>query len=1477
MLMKYRSNIVPLVAVIVLLTALNTDANAATCTSRQNGDWSQSNRWNCGTGASNGPPGASDDVVINHNINLNTSPTVASVTVNQGLTQTGGSTRTLTVTGDYVNYGSTNDNGNSGRFDLVVGGNLTSTNSFTTDNLRVSGSATISGGFTVRNTFTINGNLTKNSDAMTVGTLVFNATGTQSATFYGANSTVGNLTVNSTSTVSSSNYSTLAITGNLTNSGTLSLPNSTFTFNGSAAQSTSGNAFTVGNMTLDNAAGLTLGANATVSTVLTFSDGRLTTGSNTLSLSGNCPGSISGYNSSRYVIGNLRLTFPSWDVTCVYPVGTGVAGYAPITVAIPWFSGIAGGTLTGTTVGSEHPQIATSGIDPSQNVNRYWTLGAAGDTMQTLPAAGSYNLILGFVAADVDTGATVSTFKVGLRDGASWLTPAGSASGTSASLPIQTKFGNYAVGSVNQPPTVSAITRANPSPTSALSVSWNVTFSEPVTGVNAADFSLVHGGGLSSGGIMSVTGSGTNWVVQASTGFGTGTLGLNLVDDDSIVDAAGSPLGGSGAGNGNYVGQIYEITPAPCPPPSNVPAGITVTCQCDNFTRGTLNPSTIFGGNWIATTSDTTGIIPRIVNSGYLRLTESTGNNAKAATVPGIFPAAGNYISVEFLHYAYNGSNPGADGIAITLSDYAVPAQPGAFGGSLGYAQRSGVVGFAGGWIGVALDEYGNYQNPTEGRLGGTGFIAQSVGLRGSGSGMSGYRWLAGTAALTPLIDNRASTTPAPGHRYQIVVDARDEASGTTAVAVNRDTTGSGTYTSLISVPNIKAAAASAGFTQADVPDHWQISFTGSTGGSRNIHEIAGLKICAQAMIPPTGGTLGGFNVIDEVYTRGNLNALQGKIHMKLAGTPFKLKVAALNATSSAIESTYAISGNKTVTVELIDDSGTDPSCNASVAACTACTKPVVATQTMTFTAADTGFKESANFTVNGAYSRLLARAKDGTATGCSVDVFSVRPTAFSAPSSSANNTALTGTPVFKAGTDTFTLSVTANASNYAGVSATPKINPAAMQSNGTGWVVGSFNPATFPEASASTASGNFTYSEVGNFRFNGYVPATDATSPRGIYDDTWTGIDQGAQSGCIAGSYSNTKDANGKYGCLFGLTANSAFFGRFVPDHFALVSGAVGQFCNGTTPFSYMGQPRLNIAYQLEARNGSNGKTSNYSAALTPAYPVTTPTLVAENRNAAHQGCDLAMRISGLPTVTWSAGTFTIPATNATFSRPTTHPVALDASSAATCAATRANANGPFWQLDIGVRMDDAGGGIITEAPSLPALDMNADTAGTCSGSGCNARRIGTTGQAFGRLRLLNTYGSELLPPRLEYRVEFWDDNRWATNANDTCTSIAAANLATGGLVVSNIIAPTNGVGFITFNVAATGSYDIAVNLNSSGTVTSCNATNPNGITPANMEWLQALWSNNCNGTPAWQQDPNARVRLGSPKAPYIYLRERY
>lgn len=112
------------------------------------------------------------------------------------------------------------------------------------------------------------------------------------------------------------------------------------------------------------------------------------------------------------------------------------------------------------------------------------------------------------------------------------------------------------------PPVVLSIVRADADPTSAATVSWTVTFSEAVTGLDASDFALAVSG-LSGSAITLVTGGPLGYTVTADTGYGTGTLGLNLVDNDSVLDAGLNPLGGAGAGNGNFTGQAYSVDRPP--------------------------------------------------------------------------------------------------------------------------------------------------------------------------------------------------------------------------------------------------------------------------------------------------------------------------------------------------------------------------------------------------------------------------------------------------------------------------------------------------------------------------------------------------------------------------------------------------------------------------------------------------------------------------------------------------------------------------------------------------------------------------------------------------------------------------------------------------------------------------------------------------------------------------------------------------
>jgi CSLREA domain-containing protein len=108
-------------------------------------------------------------------------------------------------------------------------------------------------------------------------------------------------------------------------------------------------------------------------------------------------------------------------------------------------------------------------------------------------------------------------------------------------------------------PIVNSSTRLNPNPTNLSVVSFTVTFSEPVNGVDLSDFSLTISG-ISGATVSGVSGSGSVYTVAVNTGSGVGTIRLDVVDNDTIVDLALNPLGGVGEGNGSYTnGETYAV------------------------------------------------------------------------------------------------------------------------------------------------------------------------------------------------------------------------------------------------------------------------------------------------------------------------------------------------------------------------------------------------------------------------------------------------------------------------------------------------------------------------------------------------------------------------------------------------------------------------------------------------------------------------------------------------------------------------------------------------------------------------------------------------------------------------------------------------------------------------------------------------------------------------------------------------------
>ncbi|MFU1554692.1 MULTISPECIES: DUF6701 domain-containing protein [Aeromonas] len=252
-----------------------------------------------------------------------------------------------------------------------------------------------------------------------------------------------------------------------------------------------------------------------------------------------------------------------------------------------------------------------------------------------------------------------------------------------------------------------------------------------------------------------------------------------------------------------------------------------LTCFEDGFDSAQINPD-----SWVVAQRNNS-TLPSVQN-GRLRLTQNVTDQATSATFQRLFPGAGNLVTVEFDQFAYKTfGTSGADGMAVVLSDATLTPQPGAFGGPLGYGFKTGISGFAGGWLGVGLDEYGNYAN--EGGNYNWGSRPQAVSIRGSGSGTSGYNYLAGTVSnLSPSVDSGINGNRP--HRYRITVDSRT--TGSSLAKVERDT-GSG-YGTLVGPINMASQAG-----QAAVPANFLLSLTGSTGSVTNYHEIDNVRICA--------------------------------------------------------------------------------------------------------------------------------------------------------------------------------------------------------------------------------------------------------------------------------------------------------------------------------------------------------------------------------------------------------------------------------------------------------------------------------------------------------------------------------------------------------------------------------------------------------------------------------------------------------
>lgn len=238
-------------------------------------------------------------------------------------------------------------------------------------------------------------------------------------------------------------------------------------------------------------------------------------------------------------------------------------------------------------------------VAPPAEVRRQTTLredqfygpkGSAG-TKGTIQKPGSFPDYTPWAGGDVDypSPAIAILYNFGKSGFPEWAANAKGGSNIHLSKEGYLVYARYCVeqyyGAWLDTPKVIAVRRAtrNPitpsevlDPVGLQTVEFEVEFSEPVNGVDEGDFSAIAGNGLAAASIVSVSQgkSGALYTVVVNTGSGSGTLGLSVRDNDSVVAADdATPLAGPLDGTFTY-GEKYRVNRSYSLPVGAWPAAI---------------------------------------------------------------------------------------------------------------------------------------------------------------------------------------------------------------------------------------------------------------------------------------------------------------------------------------------------------------------------------------------------------------------------------------------------------------------------------------------------------------------------------------------------------------------------------------------------------------------------------------------------------------------------------------------------------------------------------------------------------------------------------------------------------------------------------------------------------------------------------------------------------------------------------------
>ncbi len=623
------------------------------------------------------------------------------------------------------------------------------------------------------------------------------------------------------------------------------------------------------------------------------------------------------------------------------------------------------------------------------------------------------------------------------------------------------------------------------------------------------------------------------------------------------------------------------------------------------------------------------------------------------------------------------------------------------------------------------------------------------------------------------------------------------------------------------------------------------------TGGSAQIGwelTTADYAVWSTPVVPPANSAVrffipspfvapAGFNAFE---TATPSSSVTGVIKTKVSSSPFAFDVVALK-TGPAVET--AFTGD--VKLELV---------NASAGSCAS--YPLIQNLgTLTFAAGDQGRKTKSGVNEANAWPNVRVRISypaTGTPTvaACSSDAFAIRPASFGAVAVSDNdstsagtlrtlyNTAATGGNVHKAGRPFRIVATAFNNANAAttNYSGSPAASLSACVLPGTGCTLGSLSTGSWSASAGVVVTATAIYSEAGAFTMK-------------LVDANFATVDA----------------ADGSTAAERNIESAPFNVGRFVPDHFDLAVASTPQLITfndatcATRSFTYAGQPFGYVtppSATIMAKNAQAGTTSNYQGSLWKlAVGDVTQTYTAVTGV-------LDTGLVGAPVVTpTGSGTGTLSANAAdqiAFVRTT--PVAPFAAAISLTQTLKDNGEN-------GV----AGNGTIDTA--TPALFSN------IAFDSSNEIR-------FGRLRLSNAHGSELLDLPVPIETQFWNGSAFARNTADFCTRLNAINVQMSNWQRSLNACETSATLSGRFNAGRgnlrlykpgagnSGSVDLTLRLGATGSGSGCVGGVAGATSGASQPWLQGAWTGG-----AYNQDPAARGSFGLYRGnpALIYLREAY